>query len=115
MMAGRRKERLSEPMREHVVVDEAPYPTDRTLVKGDRTWAHQQLPIDELVAVPVVGECEDFVAGPAAREVDLLGRHAHWVRSAEGRRQDGIESDRSTRCRPPSYRYAASWIGVCTG
>ena len=48
--------------------------------------AHQQLAVDEFVAVPVVREGEHVVASPNSSR----DRHSHTVRSAVGGRQGGM-------------------------
>lgn len=75
-----------EVMLTDVDIHEVIEPSQAALMVPARTRTHEQLAIDQLVAIAVVREGEDLVAGPVLGEVG----HAHTVRSAGERRQGGI-------------------------
>jgi hypothetical protein len=72
-----RKEHSAEVVGHDITMEKDKQLPNRTLMPAPRRRAHQQLPVDELVATSIVGKRQYLLAGPGLR-----GRHTHTVRSA---------------------------------
>src|SRR5262245_27983600 len=71
-----------------------------------RTGTHQELAIDELVAIAVVGEGENLLQRPGPCQIG----HAHTVRSAVIRKQGG---DTPPRWKEPHDRVSLAAERAC--
>ena len=80
-------------------------PQQHFLMPSTRRGRHEQLPVNRLVAVPVVGKRADHLG----RVVQRCG-HAHNVASAESGTQHGITSYDAGQPRSCWYRIN-SWSG----
>ena len=85
VQVGRGEQDRAQIVAQDVGIKQEQQPFHSGLVDPARRGAHQQLPVNQFVAVTVVGKRQDLFAGPRLGEI----RHAHRVRSAVGVRQVG--------------------------